>query len=488
MQLSETVLTCLRKAFDDFVSIAVCGGSPDECRHLLEHLLEARTDPEYTVVLVEGFERPGDESLSVVGDMPVDAGLRAALRQDPDCLMVDQRGAAHIDMLSMAMETGQRVIWATPTAPMQAALDELAAVSYSPEAAGASRMLLLELNGGKVAAGQATVLEGRAVVTTLFDGTQATGAAWQGRPPNPFPHMDDSPIEVPPEWPQGPVLPALRQALADKARTAWGPRLDGTPVDLLDSRFGGTPALQTNEEWPACGACGAPMQLVVQFDMRALPDPARAERLFQFFYCISDICSEEAAWEAGGRNRLVRTLPLQGLRAGDPAAGPQPSRYGEARIVGWEPLLEYPHSIERDELGLSLTEPQEWVLDESDDLRQMAEDDETGANLRQRWGQYVSRLELETPDALREAARYGRVHGGDKLLGWPAWTQHVEYPACPQCGERMDLWLQINNDGHDGGEPGDRSFFGQLFAADGNGHVTRCPRHADQWAFAWACG
>lgn len=45
--------------------------------------------------------------------------------------------------------------------------------------------------------------------------------------------------------------------------------------------------------------------------------------------------------------------------------------------------------------------------------------------------------------------------------------------------------LQINNDGHQGGEPGRGSFFGQLFAGDGNGHVYHYHGHL---TFAWACG
>ena len=67
---------------------------------------------------------------------------------------------------------------------------------------------------------------------------------------------------------------------------------------------------------------------------------------------------------------------------------------------------------------------------------------------------------------------------GEKLRGWPAWVQSVEYPSCPECGRRMELLLQIDSEQN----------LPYMFGDAGIGHITQCPEHRDQLAFGWACG
>lgn len=66
----------------------------------------------------------------------------------------------------------------------------------------------------------------------------------------------------------------------------------------------------------------------------------------------------------------------------------------------------------------------------------------------------------------------------DKLGGWPAWVQGVEYPSCPRCGKRMVLVFQVDSE--------DNVPF--MFGDIGCGHVTQCPKHKEVVAFGWACG
>ena len=103
-----------------------------------------------------------------------------------------------------------------------------------------------------------------------------------------------------------------------------------------------------------------------------------------------------------------------------------------------------------------------------------------------RYSEYLDYFGL-TPQDLAEAAGFFFTACGDKLLGWPKWSQGGEVPVCPDCGKPMEMLLQINNDGHVGGGPAGGSHFGQLFAGDGNGHVWRCPDH-EHMTFSWACG
>jgi uncharacterized protein YwqG len=84
--------------------------------------------------------------------------------------------------------------------------------------------------------------------------------------------------------------------------------------------------------------------------------------------------------------------------------------------------------------------------------------------------------ELGTVDALDHADEHPPLDG-EKLGGWPAWVQGVEYPSCPRCGARMELVLQIDS----------RKSIATMWGDVGIGHVTQCPNDPDVLTFAWAC-
>ena len=67
---------------------------------------------------------------------------------------------------------------------------------------------------------------------------------------------------------------------------------------------------------------------------------------------------------------------------------------------------------------------------------------------------------------------------GDKLAGYPAWAQGIEYPDCPICRETMRLLFQIDSE--------DNLLY--MFGDVGCGHITQCKMHKEQLAFGWACG
>ena len=66
---------------------------------------------------------------------------------------------------------------------------------------------------------------------------------------------------------------------------------------------------------------------------------------------------------------------------------------------------------------------------------------------------------------------------GDKLAGWPAWVQGVEYPSCALCGSRMLQLFQVDSE--------DNIPF--MFGDVGCGNITQCPEHKEIVAFGWAC-
>jgi uncharacterized protein YwqG len=66
---------------------------------------------------------------------------------------------------------------------------------------------------------------------------------------------------------------------------------------------------------------------------------------------------------------------------------------------------------------------------------------------------------------------------GDKLLGWPAWIQGIEYPECPDCGDSMKLIFQIDSEDN----------LDYMFGDVGCAHITQCEKHPHRLAIAWAC-
>ena len=252
----------------------------------------------------------------------------------------------------------------------------------------------------------------------------------------PFPDLD-----LPKERMSDTNLAALRERLAAYRRPAWCPDTvegDGAPDA---SKFGGAPALRPGEAWPICGNCGGPMQLFLQLNPRDLPS-AGAERLdggvLQLFYCTSSepSCDVDCeAWSPRAVSTLVRLVPAAEAAAAMPVEVPA-GMFPPKRIVGWAEVDDYPLSEELDEMGVPLTDADADLL----------------------YGSGVPRT-------------------GDKLLGWPAWVQSVEYPECPECGGPMELLFQLDSEDH----------LPFMFGDVGTGHVTQCRHHPGQLAFGWAC-
>ena len=65
----------------------------------------------------------------------------------------------------------------------------------------------------------------------------------------------------------------------------------------------------------------------------------------------------------------------------------------------------------------------------------------------------------------------------DKLGGWPAWIQCVEYPQCPKCQSEMEYFVQIDSEDN----------LPHMFGDVGCGHISFCRNHPEVIAFTWAC-
>ena len=231
------------------------------------------------------------------------------------------------------------------------------------------------------------------------------------------------------------------EPLFPHVRPAWRPVVTAADGPPGASKLAGTAWIPAGGAWPTCPNCGTPLQLLVQLDAATLPEAARGdygEGLIQLFYCTSQepLCEIDCeAFAPFSESVVARLVVPEGVPEAE-APGIE-GAFPPRRIVGWEAEDDYPHPEEAEaRLGVALT------------------------------------------DAEADAAWESGYPGvGDKLAGWPAWVQGIEYPECPRCGREMALVFQIDSEDH----------LPIVFGDMGTGHLTQCPEHKDVLAFGWAC-
>ncbi len=211
-----------------------------------------------------------------------------------------------------------------------------------------------------------------------------------------------------------------------------------TPGPFGDhSGFGGVPYLARGVEHPICQGCWLPMTLFLQLRLEELPNHTEdgPTGLLQLFYCTNeepDLCERSLnSWAPLSPGGTLRIVSAQGGATSD-----IPPRYEALAITGWQEQSDLPGWEELRGMGI--------VLEEELALRLMNED-------------------------------LPRV--GDKLAGWPAWVQGVDYPSCPVCGETMRLLFQLESDDH----------LPFKFGNSGTGHITQCETHRNLVTFDWVC-
>ncbi len=225
-------------------------------------------------------------------------------------------------------------------------------------------------------------------------------------------------------------------------RMAWQPLTIAADGARTASKFAGLPWLAADEAWPLCPNCGKPIQLLLQLSLADLPQALGSEYgvgLLQMFYCTTDepLCDVDCqAWEPFSRSTLVRVIESVGAVL-PLTESPVADAFPPLLIVDWLAAIDYPNAEESELLGVELSAA------ESEQL-------------------YAADYPLSK----------------DKLAGWPAWVQGVEYPHCPQCAQPMRLLFQLDSHDH----------LPYTFGDVGTGHITQCPVHLTQVAFGWACG
>jgi uncharacterized protein YwqG len=256
------------------------------------------------------------------------------------------------------------------------------------------------------------------------------------------------------------IVRKLGPWLAKQRRPAWKPIVEEGDGPATVSKFCGTPWIGPDASWPECGHCKKPLPLFLQIDLGDLPEELGQRfgtGLLQLFYCTRDDCQGYGGWEPFADD-LSRVRVVRPTSPGLMISVPQQDGHLPAKqIVGWTCFTDLPNPQEHDELGLKYT----YNFD-AGTLR--FECPELGFD-------HTNRMN-DCP-----AEEIAISEQGDKLAGWPAWVQNVEYPHCPCCGRRMVHVFQVDSE--------DNIPF--MFGDVGCGHITQCPEHKEIVAFGWAC-
>lgn len=216
------------------------------------------------------------------------------------------------------------------------------------------------------------------------------------------------------------------------------------------------------EAWPRCGTCQAPLHQLLQIRARDLPkgfSGLKGDGVLQLFRCSDADCDADD-YAPFSESHLVRVVSEHDL-----VAAPTPSGHAalpQRDIRSWERVDDHPSDAEHARCGIE--------YDRS--FR-------PGVTLTTvRWRDVVFERIRQPNTGVDElsAAISPRCLRFDKLGGWPAWSQGVEYPTCPKCGAEMRYVFQLASRDNLPIELGDL----------GRGHITQCAKHPAVLAFAWA--
>jgi uncharacterized protein YwqG len=252
------------------------------------------------------------------------------------------------------------------------------------------------------------------------------------------------------------ILATVLSKLAKFKRKSWKPIVrDGEDIPA-SSKFGGTPVLCQDENWPLCGACQSPMRFYLQLNSQELPqtaDPLFEEGILQLFYCSSSQCDCNTDYPHYPLNPrgLVRVIDFDLITSDvtppkmiDPIPSSIHEYFFKPRLIsGWEEIDDYINFVERETIG--------FYLNDYDDDFEPDEDEEY--NLA-----------------------HDLCYAKDKLAGWTDWANYTEVAKCPICNSDMNkLIFQIGC--HDNVSWGD----------DASSCIFRCPEHLEQITVLWWC-
>jgi predicted DNA-binding WGR domain protein len=249
-------------------------------------------------------------------------------------------------------------------------------------------------------------------------------------------------------------------------RPTWFPIFEDTDGTLIDSKFGGTPALLPDEEIPRCSTRGTPMQLILQLNLDQLPTELAGQLgqgLIQIFLSLDFDATEDD--EAFFEKAVPRVEPTQICRlialdqiAHEPVTLPIGAFSGK-RITGWTRAASYPHVDEYTQHGIDYesfpeNEEEDIIVKaacEEFNVRFVSDDDEIQWEI--------------SPDI-----------DGCRLWGHPAWYGDKLIKICNVCAQPMRMIFEFETvDMH---MPVGFGWFRKA-------QLMQCENHKDQMGLIW---
>jgi uncharacterized protein YwqG len=237
-------------------------------------------------------------------------------------------------------------------------------------------------------------------------------------------------------------------------------------TDLPVSKYFGLPWLAAGEDWPEIN--GTKPTFILQLEVASLPEPYKAalggEGLVQLFYDTTG----DNEWD---ESALVRRVLPNGLPSScmvdatlEDDEGGDDSEADDHAVTFTDDTAEWKPKLIKD-----------WKADVDYPRYEHLEE--------------LTDIDLEEIFDRKEVDAASKLDGclqGDKLGGWPFWSQAVEFQD-DNSGERMHYVFQLDAGCFFDG----RKFPAHapsVFAGDGTGHISVSPTDPNELKFWWACG
>jgi uncharacterized protein YwqG len=269
----------------------------------------------------------------------------------------------------------------------------------------------------------------------------------------------------------------VMNAIGYMKRSAWIPVIKEGDGDLRNSKFGGKPWLNNNEQWPICSNCGNPMRFFFQINLQEIPTELNdgfGNGILQLFYCTNEAQIEhdfehpETTWSERSPDGNIKYIQHKSCEI--ECFSSQPFSLGQlVRIVQIEGI------------------PAEFDIPPTGECTSMIREGEFPPKLIVNWREidnYPDGAEIEihkvnlSPNDLDFFYDIDKFQEADQLAGWARWVQDKECPDCPVCKVKMEqLVFQLSSD----------SNLPFLWGDAGIGYIFQCSDHKSQVAFLWQC-
>lgn len=256
----------------------------------------------------------------------------------------------------------------------------------------------------------------------------------------------------------------LEARIKKHVRKAWRPITSLTQKS--ESWFGGLPILSSSQDWPVCKTCNHPMKFFLQLDLASVPENFNAVvryGLVQLF-CCDYYPDSDGQWNpCNTMDPFSGTHELRFFANGIPVQCPnQVQELPRKSILGWEEILDTPGYEDLEDCGIY------YEFNDEDEEKIDVDCFERDITL----DLHLEGIDLDTWES------FIFTHSGDKLGGWPYWSQRQAYPKCPECHSKMELLMQIGSEDN----------LAYMFGDAGHAHITQCRHHPHILAFGWECG